>query len=302
MPGGFGPRFLLEALFLILVAVVAGLADVPTRGIVLVMAAAWLLTAGVEWAASRERARAEREGTDALAGGEPTSTGADRTLRTWLRRREREQPVAEPPEQIVVAPHVRVLPQEPDPAAQPVLERPAPEPEALVEASAAPEHLPPPPEPVRKPSPAVRAESPPLERVLTESPPPKEAPVPPPVAEAPLPLEPDVEEALEEAPAEPAPPLVAAPDVEPEPEPEPEMEEEQVARLPLSATPREWNLWDLERLTRASGGADVIRAEERAYLLMYLRDFASPDGILPADFDGLVRESFGELLVASAGP
>lgn len=299
MPGGFGPRFLLEALFLVLVAVVAGLADVPTPGIVLVMAAAWLLTAGVEWAASRERARAEREGSDALAGGEPKPTRADRTRRAWFRRREREQPVAEPPERIVVAPHVRVLPQEPDPAAQPVLERPAAEPEALVEASAAPKHLPPPPEPVHKPSPAVRAEPPPLERVLAESPPPKEAPVPAPVSEAPVPSEPEVEQALGE---EPVPALVAATEIEPEPEPEPEAQQEPVIPLPLPATPREWNLWDLERLTRASGGADVIRAEERAYLLMYLRDFASPDGILPADFDGLVRESFGELLVASAGP
>jgi hypothetical protein len=105
---------------------------------------------------------------------------------------------------------------------------------------------------------------------------------------------------VEEPPAEPAPALVAASPAEPEPEPE--VEQEPVVPLPLSATPREWNLWDLERLTRASGGADLIRAEERAYLLMYLRDFAGPDGILPADFDELVRESFGELLVASAQP
>lgn len=299
MPGGFGPRFLLEALFLVLVAVVAGLADVPTRGIVLVMAAAWLLTAGVEWAASRERARVEREGSEARAGGESAPDGAERSRRTWLRRREGQHPVAEPPESTVIAPHVRVLPQEPDPAAQPVLERPAAEPEALVEASAAPERPPPPPEPARKPSPAVRAEPPQVERVMAEPPPTRKAPISTPMAEAPLPSAPDVE-----APAEEAPALVAAPPLAPEPEveQEPEDEQEPVVPLPFPATPREWNLWDLERLTRASGGPDVIRAEERAYLLMYLRDFASPDGILPADFDGLVRESFGDLLLASARP
>jgi hypothetical protein len=29
---------------------------------------------------------------------------------------------------------------------------------------------------------------------------------------------------------------------------------------------------------------------------MYLREFAGPDGTLPADFDALVRESFGDVL------
>ncbi|HET8607950.1 MAG TPA: hypothetical protein VFL66_13100, partial [Gaiellaceae bacterium] len=80
-----------------------------------------------------------------------------------------------------------------------------------------------------------------------------------------------------------------------EPEPEP------VARiadyLPPPA-PREWNLWSLEQLAREGAGADAARDEERAYLLMYLREFANPDGLLPTDFDPLVRESFGELLVA----
>ena len=38
--------------------------------------------------------------------------------------------------------------------------------------------------------------------------------------------------------------------------------------------------------------------EELSYLLMYLREFASADGLLPADFDVLVRESFGDLLAA----
>ena len=33
-----------------------------------------------------------------------------------------------------------------------------------------------------------------------------------------------------------------------------------------------------------------------SFLLMYLREFADADGLLPIDFDGLVRDSFGELV------
>ena len=60
--------------------------------------------------------------------------------------------------------------------------------------------------------------------------------------------------------------------------------------------PREWNLWELESLTRAGGGGDPAVDEERNYLLMYLREFANADGALPVDFDGLVRDSFGDLI------
>ena len=66
--------------------------------------------------------------------------------------------------------------------------------------------------------------------------------------------------------------------------------------LPVPVQPRAWNLWEIERLLRDSEVADPAREEERNYLLMYLRDFASPDGVLPVDFDALVRESFGELV------
>jgi hypothetical protein len=62
--------------------------------------------------------------------------------------------------------------------------------------------------------------------------------------------------------------------------------------------PRAWNIWDLERLTREHAGTDVFRDEERSYLLVYLREFANADGVLPLDFDGLVRESFGDLVGA----
>ena len=72
-----------------------------------------------------------------------------------------------------------------------------------------------------------------------------------------------------------------------------------VVPIGVGAGPRQWNLWDLERLTREHAGGDVSQDEERQFLLMYLREFADPDGLLPVDFDGLVRDSFGELVGSS---
>jgi hypothetical protein len=98
--------------------------------------------------------------------------------------------------------------------------------------------------------------------------------------------------------------LAPVPDLPPEPEPAPEPqpiadpEPQTVVQLPVSNAPRQWNLWDLERLTREHAGSDEARDEERSFLLMYLRDFAGPDGLLPIDFDGLVRDSFGDLVGA----
>ena len=55
MPGGLGPRFLIEAGFLIAVAVAAGLARLDAIWIIVVMAGAWLLMAAIEWGISRLR-------------------------------------------------------------------------------------------------------------------------------------------------------------------------------------------------------------------------------------------------------
>ncbi|MDP9304095.1 MAG: hypothetical protein M3O92_06265 [Actinomycetota bacterium] len=96
-----------------------------------------------------------------------------------------------------------------------------------------------------------------------------------------------------------APRIVAVPPPPPEPEPEPQPEPEAarvVAFLPANDGPREWNLWELERAARDHATDDVVRNEERSYLLMYLREFAGPDGVLPMDFDGLVRDAFGDVL------
>ena len=133
---------------------------------------------------------------------------------------------------------------------------PAPEPVAVIEAAPEPE-----PEPALEPAPVPVAA------------PPRLAPVPDPV---------------------PAP--VPAPPPPPEPEPEPEPELPPAASVTRIGAPAQWNVWDLEQLAREHAGGDPIADEERTFLLMYLRDFAGPDGQLPADFDALVRQSFGELV------
>jgi hypothetical protein len=51
------PRLLLEGAFLLLVAVLAGLADLAAAWIVLVMAVAWALVVLAEWAAAAKRSR-----------------------------------------------------------------------------------------------------------------------------------------------------------------------------------------------------------------------------------------------------
>jgi hypothetical protein len=79
----------------------------------------------------------------------------------------------------------------------------------------------------------------------------------------------------------------AAPPPEHEPQPEPV----------LTAPPREWNLWELQRAVRDAGE----REEDWGALLIYLREFANADGDLPPEFDGLVRESFGNVLAEPTG-
>jgi hypothetical protein len=152
-----GPRFLIEAGFIVAVAVVAGLADLSTWAIIGVVAAAWTIVALVE-------------------------------LAVWVRKAPRQRGLA---------------PQGPDPSTSPE------------------------PKVIRTPQ----------------------------------------------------------PNHQPNPEPEEAAE-----------TPREWNLWELERVARDHTTGDVATNEERAYLLIYLREFAGSDGTLPVDFDGLVRDAFGDLL------
>jgi outer membrane biosynthesis protein TonB len=195
-----GSRFLIEAGFIIAVAVIAGIERLSTWWIIAVVASAWLIVAAVE-------------------------------IVVWARQVVARQPLAQ-----------------------------APEPRPVQNESRAPTLPPPVPEPRREPV-----------AVSTPAPPPPLVALPPP-------------------PAQP----------EPEPVAEPVAETARVVPFPANDSPREWNLWELERAARDHASDDVARNEERAYLLMYLREFAGPDGMLPADFDGLVRDAFADLLHAVA--
>lgn len=221
MRGALGPRFLIEAGFIIAVAVVAGVERFRTLTIVIVIAAACLVVAAVELMfAWKRRAGAQPERTAPAEAAAPVP----------------EEPEARP------GPAARVLRAE---GSLPE-STPAPrEPESLPEEAAAPE----PPRPI-----------PQRPRIAAVPPQPRE------------------------------------PEAIPGPAPEPAAAV--VPLTPRRSEPREWNIWELERLVRAHSGSDVSRDEERSYLLMYLREFANPDGHLPADFDGVVRETFGDELDA----
>jgi hypothetical protein len=232
---GLGPRFLIEAAFIIAVAVVAGLERLSTLTIAVVMIGAWLVIALVEFVIARP-------GVSASARNLYAGVAARRS-----RPRPRPEPMSLPKR---AAPELPPAHPKPEPPPAPVVSRgPAPEPE---------------PEPEQPPEP---------EPVET---------VPQPLRIAAVAPEPE-------------------PEPEPIPEPEPAAEPEPlvVSITPRVSTPREWNLWELERIAREHAGGDTLRDEERSFMLMYLREFANADGLLPADFDGVVRESFGDLLGAT---
>ena len=63
---------------------------------------------------------------------------------------------------------------------------------------------------------------------------------------------------------------------------------------------RRWNLWELEQVARESGNQDPALDEERALLLLTLRQFAASSGALPSEFDPLVRDVFGSALSQTA--
>lgn len=71
MPGRLGPRFALEAVFLIALAVAMGLADLSSTAIIVVMAVAWLLVALVEWLASRGPDYGAQSWSSSAAASEP---------------------------------------------------------------------------------------------------------------------------------------------------------------------------------------------------------------------------------------
>jgi hypothetical protein len=167
---------------------------------------------------------------------------------------------------------------EPEPAVPP----PAEAVETVVHRPAPPE----PPAPEPEPVPVPAASSSEHVRVLRRDPEPVREPEPEP--------EPAPEPVAERPALAAVPELVPVPEPEPAPAPAPST----VVPIGVGAGPRQWNLWDLERLTREHSGPDPLQDEERQYLLMYLREFADANGLLPIDFDALVRDSFGELVGA----
>jgi len=81
----------------------------------------------------------------------------------------------------------------------------------------------------------------------------------------------------------PPPPVVSAPEPEPPP-------------AAVAARAGDFNVFELERLVRARAGDPA--ADEWNYYLIYLREYASLEGELPAQFDGLVWDVFGPLVGA----
>lgn len=65
---------------------------------------------------------------------------------------------------------------------------------------------------------------------------------------------------------------------------------------PTPGQRQRWSVWELDRLVREHAGADVGRDDELRFLLHYLREYADAAGLLPPEFDALVRESFGDLV------
>ncbi len=57
-----------------------------------------------------------------------------------------------------------------------------------------------------------------------------------------------------------------------------------------------WNLFALQRLVDERGGEHPDRLEEWASYLYFLREYAKPDGAVPASFDWLIEETFTELV------
>ena len=258
-------RFALEAAFLILVALGAGLARLEPVVIIALMAVAWILVALVERASAKEAAAAAADElpheTEALVGPEPPR----HVDRVEIERAALPDPVQSEPAEAAHEPGEPEV--EPEPAIA-VSERSA---RAILASG-------PPPIPEgARPEPESEPEPEPEPEPETESEPEPEP-------------EPESEPQLE-----PEPKPQPEPEPEPEPDPESEPEPEPEPEPAYSGPPREWNIWDLQRLARER--PDDARQDEWVALLLSLRDFAHADGTLPPDFDVLVRESFGAALV-----
>jgi outer membrane biosynthesis protein TonB len=152
VPGRLGLRFALEALFLVLLAIGAGLADLRPGFIVLVMAIAWLLVAIVEYTA--ERISASPLSYLLPQRGDPPVDEAEAAWpmpeeRTVVAPPERPEPEPEPQPEPEAEPELPLAPEEPEPAPEPEPASPGRlrsllrrhEPDAEPEPSAPPRHV-----------------------------------------------------------------------------------------------------------------------------------------------------------------
>ena len=253
-------RFAAEAGFLILVAVGAALAELRPLAIIILMACAWLLVALIERASSRETGRTDEE-------VEPVPDFGPETMAEPL-------PATEPREAYRWLFWRRARAQMealPSPTAS-LEERPSSSHVRRIEPEPVPVEAPPvvvesPPEPAEA-GPAVTTRT--LDLPGLEEPAAPQEPEPAPVASRPRFLQ--------------RPSRAAAPPVPSTP--------------PAPPPAREWNIWDLQRRAREQAG-DAMRDEEWAALFTHLRPYANADGVLPMEFDDLVRESFGQLIEAA---
>lgn len=330
-------RFLLEAGFLVLVALAAGLARLNSPTIVLLVAAVWGVMAVVERLASRDVKNVQPVTPRATPADRrpeplrPTASTIPGRARDGFetRRRTWEWGAVMPSAEQSPAGHVRVLqPEEPaeTPSDEAVVEQgeahtaaaerdagaaaevrempgaPEREPEPVEAEDLEPRAEVPMPEPAPAPMPPPEPPAPPEHGPEPHRPPTPRPSVPP----TPVPHEPPAPEPTpihEPTPSPPGPAPEPPPAAASEPEPEPEehaFEPERGRVVPLvpraSAAAYQWNIWELERGSKDVAGVDPELDQERSFLILYLRQFANADGVLPPEFDALVRESFGDVI------
>ena len=271
-------RLVALIVFIALVAVGLWLLDVAWWVVPPVMAGALLIAWAIEWIAWRGTVTSSvLRDADVAASVPPPAP-------------EEELAPAAPLPPLAASEPVAVAPPVPEPS-PPEPEPPSPEPEP--EPTPAPEPAPP-PEPQLQPEPPPEPEPEPTPPAPVAE---EETPIPPPVPEAVAPSRRPRRFRLRSVPTE-------RPQAEPEPvaATAPTAESSLVVEFrPRTTVPREWNLWDLERLARQEAGDHPERRDEWSYLFLHLRQFAQADGSLPAEFDPLVRESFGGLLERAPG-
>ena len=272
-------RFVALVVFIGLVAVGLWLLDAAWWVVPPVMAGALLIAWTIEWVAWRGSATSTVMRETAVPVPPPPSPPAEEPSRVQT---------------LAPVPPVQAEAQAPEPTPPPPPPEPAPEPPSAAEPEPAP------PEPDPEPETPPPAPAPEREPEPEPEPPSEPAPQPPPV-----PPEPVAGRPAETEPRRPrrfrlrtVPPPRREPAAVTSPAPpRPAAEPQSVVEFrPRTVQPREWNLWDLERIAREGAPEHPERRDEWAYLFVHLRQFASADGSLPAEFDALVRESFGGLL------